>query len=80
MVVGCIFAFFAGAGLPGLAYFTGDLIDANKLSTNQVDFNNKITHTFGILEGISIFSCLLSVIAWSILNKFSNSQVKQILQ
>lgn len=78
MGFGCLLAFIAGAGLPGLAYFAGDLIDANKPTIKDRKFDQILNHTFGILEGISALSCLLASSSWLILNKFAHSQALKI--
>ena len=71
MALGCVLAFIAGIGLPGLAFFVGHLVDGSKRNITGRLFDKKIYRTMGAMEGIAIATCLLSLIAWSTLDKFA---------
>ena len=71
MRFGCTLAFFAGAGLPGLAFFTGELINANYAKITPARYDKTMMQTFGLLEAVGFSSTIFSLAAWQILNGFA---------
>ena len=74
MRFGCTLAFFAGAGLPGLAFFTGELINANYAGVSPARYDKTMMQTFGLLEAVGCSSTIFSMAAWQILNGFAKQQ------
>jgi hypothetical protein len=74
MRFGCSLAFFAGAGLPGLAFFTGELINANYANVTPARYDKTMMQTFGLLEAVACSSTVFSFAAWQILNGFAKKQ------
>lgn len=77
MRFGCTLAFVAGAGLPGLAYFSGDLVNAQYKGLSSATFDKTMVNTFGLLEAVAVLSTVFSVSAWSLLNKFAVLQATE---
>jgi hypothetical protein len=71
MIFGCSLAFFAGAGLPGLAFFTGELINVNYANVTPARYDKTMMQTFGLLEAVACSSTIFSFAAWQILNVFA---------
>ena len=77
MRFGCTLAFVAGAGLPGLAYFSGDLVNAQYKGLSSATFDKTMVNTFGLLEAVAVLSTVFSVSAWYLLNKFAVLQATE---
>lgn len=64
MRFGCMLAFIAGAGLPGLAFFTGELINANYQRVTPARYDKTMNQTFGLLEAVACSSTIFSLAAY----------------